>query len=83
MLLLLLQKTLFNPDLDVLKIWIGISHRIDADIKRETHHKLTVRDEAASIYDVVLGDLECCWIVDLLKITCKVAIVIVLPLYES
>ena len=79
----MLQETLFNSDLDVLEIGVRISHGVDSDIESETHHELAVRDKASSIDYVVLGDLKSCRIVDLFKVACKVAKVIVLPFNET
>ena len=77
------QKALLDAILDILNIWMCIAHCIDSNIESKADHEVHVGGKAAPIDNVLLLDLECSRVVNLLEITGKVAKVIVLPLDEA
>ena len=79
----LLQETLFDTSLKLLWASKAVTHCREANIKCKTDHELAVAHVATTLDNVLWSDLEGSWVVNLLEITCEVALVVVFPLDQT
>lgn len=79
----LLQQAPLYAHLELLGALETVTHGGEANVERETDHELAVAHVAASLNDVLRLDLESGRVIDLLKVTSEVALVIVLPFDQT
>ena len=79
----LLQQAFLDANLELLRAPKSIAHRREANIESQTHHELAVRHITASLHNILWLDFKGSRIVNLLEITRKVALMIILPLDQA